>query len=298
LSYVYIGTDDFAAAVLRSLVEAGYRPALVISRPDAPKGRGRVLSPPPVAEVSFELELTTIQPDEIGSSEVDAAIDAVNPAALALCAYGAIIREPLLTKRPILNLHPSLLPRWRGATPIERSIMEGDSETGVSIIKLVEELDAGPIASQSAIPISPEDNFGSLSERLVDLGARLLAAELDNAEAGALAFTDQVNEGVTYAERFTAEDRFLDQSAPATNALRRLRALTPHVGARLRLRDGEVLGIRAASLSSSTIDHGDISFEGSKFLLGFADGTLEVERLVPPGGKEMSASDWLRGRDN
>ncbi len=251
-----------------------------------------------MAEVSFELDLPTIQPEDIASAEVDEAIDAVDPVALALCAYGAIIRDPLLTKRPILNLHPSLLPRWRGATPIERAIMEGDTETGVSIIQLVDELDAGPVASQAGIPILPSDNFESLSARLVDVGAQLLATELANAEAGELAFTPQAGEGVTYAERFAAEDRFLDPKDSAATALRKLRALTPHIGARLRLNDEEVLGIKAASLAEQAVTPGEIRLEGSLALVGFADGTVQIDRLVPPGGKEMSASDWLRGRGN
>lgn len=296
MSFVYVGTDGFAAAVLRGLVGLGRTPSLVISRPDAPKGRGRQLASPPVIAAANELAIRSLQPEDIGAPEVDAAIDAVDPSCLALCAYGAIIREPLLSKRPILNLHPSLLPRWRGATPVERSLMEGDAETGVSIIRLVEELDAGPILAQESIGITESDDFGTLSERLITLGAEMLDNAIEGAEADALDFTPQAVEGVTYAERFEAADRFLDQADSVSVAERKVRALTPHVGARLSIPDSDPIGVREVSISEATVDAGAVDYSTGEMLVGFADGTLRIERLVPPGGREMSATDWLRGR--
>lgn len=296
MSYVYIGTDSFAAAVLKQLTAQGHSPSLVISRPDAPKGRGRKLSPPPVAEAASELGLDLIQPEDIGSSEVDAAIDATSPAALALCAYGAIVREPLLSKRPILNLHPSLLPRWRGATPIERAIMNGDEETGVSIIKLVEELDAGPVLEQKAIPIGLQEDFASLSARLVDLGSELLSRAIAQAESGTLEFAPQPDSGVTYAERLEAPDRFINDEESAVAAERKVRALTPHIGARLSVPDGDPIGVKKTTLCEMAVGSGVVTTADGELLVGYPEGTLRIDRLVPPGGKEMDAADWLRGR--
>jgi methionyl-tRNA formyltransferase len=296
LSYVYIGTDAFAAAVLRLLAAAGNPPDLVISRPDAPKGRGRRMTAPPVAESALDLGLELLQPESIGDESVDATIDSKDPSALALCAYGAIIREPLLSKRPILNLHPSILPRWRGATPIERAIMEGDSQSGVSIIQLVEELDAGPVAAQRAIDVMPDDTFESLSSRLVVLGAEMLAQSLADAERGQLVFEPQSPEGATYAERLESADRFLDVEGTAARAERKVRALSPHIGARLAMPDTEPIGVRAVSSSDAKVAPGEVHVMAGELLVGFADGTLRIDRLVPPGGREMESADWLRGR--
>ena len=140
------------------------------------------------------------------------------------------------------------------------------------------------------------ETFATVGLHLEGSGADLLAKELDNADAGSLVFTPQSSEGVAYAERFSADDRFLDLSGTVVAALRTVRALTPHIGARLVLEADEVLGIREASLSDEKVNPGEISLEGPELLVGFTDGSLRVDRLVPPGGKEMAASDWLRGR--
>ncbi|MCK9248946.1 MAG: methionyl-tRNA formyltransferase [Solirubrobacteraceae bacterium] len=276
---VYLGTSWFAADVLRRLVDAGHAPALVVTRPDRPAGRGRKLTPPAVADAARELDLPLTQPDR---PEDDAdRIDALAPDALVVCAYGAIIREPLLSARPLLNVHPSLLPRWRGAAPVERAIMAGDRETGVSIMALVEELDAGPVYAQEAEPIAPDDTYGDLAPRLVDLGARMLVRILDAGASqdgglAALTATPQPDDGVTYAEKIVAADRDLDPDAPAQVRHDHVRALTPHIGARLRQDDGAVLGVRRTRLTDA--------------------GELELVEVQPPGGRPMAYDDYLRGR--
>ena len=155
---VYLGTSAFAAAVLGELYESPHRPALVLTRPDRPKGRGRKLAPPAVAIAAQELELDLHQPESANSDESRARIAAVQPEALVVCAFGALIKEPLLSEYLILNVHPSLLPRWRGAAPIERAIMAGDERTGVSIMVLAEGLDSGPVCRQTEEPIRPDDD--------------------------------------------------------------------------------------------------------------------------------------------
>lgn len=272
---VYLGTSWFAADVLRRLVDAGHPPALVVTRPDRPAGRGRKLTPPAVADAANELGLPLVQPEKLDDDAV-ARIAEARPDALIVCAYGAIIKEPLLSAYPLLNVHPSLLPRWRGAAPVERAIMAGDAETGVSIMELVEELDAGPVIAQEREPIAPDDSYGTLAPRLVDLGARMLIEALDRLADGPLPATPQPDEGVTYAEKIVAADRDLDPTAAAQVQHDHVRALSPHIGARLQLDDGTVLGVR-----SSEID---------------PDGRLRLIEVQPPGKRPMAYEDYMRGR--
>src|SRR4051812_7133039 len=143
-----MGTSEFAVAVLRRLAASPHSPSLVVTRPDRPRGRGRKLQPPPVAEVARELELEVFQPDSVNSDEARARIAAEQPDEVIICAFGALIKEPLLSEHPMLNVHPSLLPRWRGAAPIERAIEAGDQVTGVTIMHPTAELDAGPMCMQ------------------------------------------------------------------------------------------------------------------------------------------------------
>lgn len=293
----YLGTDAFAASVLQGLAAAGSNPVLVVSRPDAPQGRGRRLLPPPTAAMADQLGIPLAQPPVDDPDELRRLLDAANVEAVVLCAYGVLIREPILSNWTILNIHPSLLPRWRGAAPIERALMAGDSTTGVSIIRLVEELDAGPVALVEEVAIDPQDDFAELSDRLVSAGVRLLLEALDRFPNDGLEFQEQRADGVTYAERIQPVDRMLDPERPAVELERRVRALHPHIGARLALPDGEVLGIRKARVvSSDGLRAGEFDVRDGELVVGCADGALLVSRLVPSGGREMDSGDWLRGR--
>jgi methionyl-tRNA formyltransferase len=279
---VYLGTSDFAATVLRRLAETEHRPVLVVTRPDAPKGRGRKLAPPPVKEAADELGIEAIQPPSVNTDDAIAQIADRDPEALLLCAYGALIKEPLLSRfGPIRNVHPSLLPRWRGAAPVERAMMAGDAETGVTIMAVTEDLDAGPIYVQEREPIRPDDTYGTLTERLAPLSADLLQRTLDEQPEP----RDQPQAGVTYAEKITAEDRTLDPARHTAQELeRRVRALTPHIGARIALDDGTLVGVKEARAGD-----GELTVDTR-------DGTLALLTVQPPGGKPMSAADYLRGR--
>src|SRR5205823_2796355 len=214
---VYLGTSDFAVTVLRRLAESEHRPLAVVTRPDRPRGRGRRLAPPPVAVAARELGIERMQPDSVNTGEARAAIAELRPDAVLICAFGAFIREPLLSAHPMLNVHPSLLPRWRGAAPIERAIEAGDPETGVTIMRPTMEMDAGPICLQRAEPIHPTDDYGSLSERLAPLGGELLVEALDASPP----FREQPEEGVTIAAKIEAADRVLDPSFEAAFLERR-----------------------------------------------------------------------------
>ena len=176
---VYLGTRPSPPRVLERLAETEHRPQLVVTRPDRPKGRGRRLQSPPVADAARALGLELDQPESVNADDARARIAAVAPDALVVCAFGALIKEPLLSDFEVLNVHPSLLPRWRGAAPVERAIMAGDRETGVAIMRLTAGLDEGPVALMEAEPIAPDDDYGTLAGRLEDVGARLLIRALD-----------------------------------------------------------------------------------------------------------------------
>jgi methionyl-tRNA formyltransferase len=288
---VYLGTSEFAAAVLERLAGSPHRPELVVTRPDRPRGRGRKLSPPPVAERARALGLEVIQPERLHDAEPLERIAAARAEALVVCAYGVLIREPLLSLEP-LNVHPSLLPRWRGAAPVERAIMAGDRETGVSIMRLTAGLDEGPVCLQEAEPIHPGDDYGSLAGRLQRLGGDLLVRALDERPP----FAEQPEDGVTYAHKIEAADRLLDPARGPEALERTVRALRPHIGARLAMPGGDFLGvIRARPAASGDGPPGRVHAVDGQLRLECAGGALELEEIRPPGGRAMSAAEWLRG---
>jgi methionyl-tRNA formyltransferase len=289
---VFLGTSEFAASVLRALTQSPHRPALVVTRPDRPRGRGRRLSPPPVAQAARELAIELDQPAEVNQEAARSRIADAQPEAICVCAFGALIKEPLLSDYWMLNVHPSLLPRWRSAAPIERAIIAGDEQTGVSIMRLTAGLDSGPICMQATEPIEPGDTYGTLASRLEQLGGTLLVETLDERPE----CSEQAEEGVTYAEKLSPQDRELDPARSAAELERVVRALTPHVGARVELADGTLLGVREArALADGGPPAGAISFDGPRPVFGCSDGALELVVVQPPGRAPMSAEDFLRG---
>jgi methionyl-tRNA formyltransferase len=292
---IYFGTSEFAAAVLRRLAESAHRPILVVTPPDRPQGRGRRSEPPPAANAAAELDIELEQIDDVNEPEALERIRAARPEAIAVCAFGQLIREPLLSEWPLLNVHPSLLPRWRGAAPIERAIIAGDSRTGVSLMRIVADLDSGPVALREEIAIGPEDDFESLSVKLAALGGELLVEALDRQAVGTLGFTEQEDEEATYAEKIESGERRLDPRRPARDLARTVRALTPHVGAYLELAGGERLGVRRARAVDVSVKRGEMKAEWGALLLGCGRGALRLEVVQPPGGKPMAADAYLRG---
>ncbi|HEX5195153.1 MAG TPA: methionyl-tRNA formyltransferase [Solirubrobacteraceae bacterium] len=296
---VYLGTSEFAAIVLEALAASAHRPALVITRPDRPRGRGRRLQSPPVAERARALGLQLRQPATVNDDEGRAAIAAAAPETVVVCAFGAMIREPLLSEHLMLNVHPSLLPRWRGAAPVERAIIAGDERTGATIMRVTAELDSGPVALAAEEPIGAQDTYGTLSVRLAALGAGLLLQALDAGPAQ-LTFTEQDGTAATYADKITAEDRLLDPAATAQACERRVRALTPHIGAAVLTADGERLGVLAATARArrgGDPTAGELAFTADEVLLGCGEQTtLALDVVQPPGRRAMDAAAFLRGR--
>jgi methionyl-tRNA formyltransferase len=313
VSIVFLGTSSFAAAVLERLARCdAQRPALVVTRPDRPRGRGRRLGSPPVAELARALGLPLEQPQSVNDPQARARIASAGAApgeepaqaggrhTVVVCAFGALIKEPLLSEQELLNVHPSLLPRWRGAAPVERAIMAGDERTGVSIMRLTAGLDSGPVCLAESEAIAPEDTYGSLSERLQTLAGELIVRVLEQRPP----FVEQPQEGVTYAEKIGPEDRMLDPSRSAVELERAVRALHPHIGARLALADGTLLGVqRAAALQAPPAPSPGPAADGEaallahngRLLLRCASGVLELLVVQPPGGRAMDAGAYLRG---
>jgi methionyl-tRNA formyltransferase len=252
----FAASAPFGAAVLERLA-ARHEIPFVLTQPDAPAGRGRGLRPAPA-------KLTALQ---LGLPVVESIDNLPDEPTIVLVAYGLLIPRDLLERHLWLNVHPSLLPRWRGAAPVERAIMAGDETTGVTLIRLVEELDAGPIAAQEAFPIAPEDDAGAVYDRATDLAVDLLERVLPSP-----AFEPQPEEGATYADKIGPDDRLLDVSRPE-EAVNRVRALSPHIGARAELEGRPVTVWRAR-------------VEDGRFV------PLEVQ---PPGGRRMTYPEWLRG---
>lgn len=295
---VFLGTSDFAAALLRDLAGGAHRPALVLTRPDRQAGRGRKLSSPPVAETAREIGLELAQPDNVNEDSARELIANVQPQAVIVCAFGALLREPLLSEHELLNVHPSLLPRWRGAAPLKRAIMAGDERTGVSIMRVTAGLDSGPVCLVGEEPIEAQDTYGSLSARLQRLGTRLLVDALDRLACGEnLLFAEQDDAEATYAEKIAAPDRLLDPSRPARELERVVRALHPHIGARLALPDDAFLGVRRAAVraGADTPSGEGLYNSDGRLLLACTPGTLELLEVQPPGGRPMDAASYLRG---
>lgn len=253
-------TAPLGADVLERLASR-HEVAYLLTRPDRPQGRGRKLAPTPAKEAAERLGVEVRQPERLAG--FDPGVDTV-----VVAAYGVLIPEDVLERALWLNVHPSLLPRWRGAAPIERALMAGDAETGVTIIELAPELDAGPIAAQRAFPIAPEDDFGTVSARAGELAAELLEEALPEPRLQL-----QPTHGVTYAEKIGPADRELDRSRPPEELLNRIRALSPHIGAR-----GELHG-RPVTIWRARVERGELV-------------PLEVQ---PDGRRRMSYDEFLRG---
>jgi methionyl-tRNA formyltransferase len=293
LRNVYLGTTDFAAVILRRLAASDHRPQLVITRPDAKQGRGQKLAPPPVKVLADELGIEVIQPTDLHAPEVLELIASKQPEVLTTCAFGVLIKEPLLSDYEMINVHPSLLPRWRGAAPIERANMAGDEQTGVAIMRVTAGWDSGAVYALAGEPIRPDDDYGTLAPRLADLGAETLVKVLDERPTP----QEQDESKVTYAHKIGPRERALDPTQTPEEVERTIRALRPHIGSRLPLPDGTFLGVIEAVPDGATRAPagGLVRTDGDKLLLDCHGNALELTRVKPPGKAEMAAADWLRG---
>ena len=297
MNVAFAGTPDFAATILRALISSPHEVGLVISQPDPRKGRGRKTTPTPVAELARQGDLPLEQPARI--SELRDVLPAFD--ALVVAAYGQILRPDTLyaTREGAYNVHASLLPKYRGAAPIERAIMNGETETGVTIVKMDEGLDTGPMVLQKPVEISPDVNAGELTELLANTGAQAIVESLNLLDGGNLTLVEQDNLHATYASKLTEEDRVIRWEREAREVHDRVRALAPRTGARTYHPeiDGPVKIWRSRVVQTATSPYGTghIRAENGHIVVSCGSGSLEVLELQLPGGRRLPAREFLLG---
>lgn len=296
---VFMGSPEFALPTLRGLA-ANYTVVGVVTQPDRPAGRGRGLTPPPVKQLALQLGLPVIQPQRLKEPDAMQQIQEWAPDAIVVAAFGQILRPAVLDlpRFGCINVHASLLPRWRGAAPIQAAILEGDQQTGITIMRMDPGVDTGPILSQQATPILPEDTAGSLAERLAELGALLLLDTLPAYLSGEVQPQPQQEALATYAPMLNKADGQLDFSQPADVLARRVRAFHPWPGA-FTLWEGQVLKIlRAHPVETTSPVPGSTTIYAGQPALACAAGLLVLDEVQPAGKRPMPGEVFLRGAKN
>jgi methionyl-tRNA formyltransferase len=314
MTIVFMGTPQFAVPVLEALAQGGYDIAAVYTRPDEPAGRGRHPQPPPVKLVARNLGVTVCQPAGLGSEEVVEGLASLKPLAIVVCAYGRILRQAVLDIPPkgVLNVHPSLLPRYRGASPITAAILAGDPETGVTIMLMDAGMDTGPILAQRYLPVSPLDTTATLTDKLARLAANLLIETLRRWLTADIQPQPQDHAQATIAPKLRKEDGVVDWSEPAVGISRRVRAYNPWPGASTYL-EGQLLHIWEAwplphntdTASGTVVSLDRLHLQGLPqelprvaFGVQTGDGVLAILRAQRAGRRALAAADFLRGMPN
>lgn len=294
---VFAGTPDAAVPALRVLAASPHDIAAVITRTDAPIGRKRVLTPSPVARTATELGLEVIKTDRLDAGAT-ARIAELEPDLGVIVAYGGLVREPLLSTpaHGWINLHFSLLPRWRGAAPVQRAIMAGDEVTGASVFQLVPALDAGDVFAERRYPIPEDATAGDVLEALAGSGADLLRDVVDAIAAGTATATPQAGEP-TPAPKLGDEDGRIRWDEPRTAVLARLRGVTPEPGAHTTIEGARVKVLAARPAEADVaLEPGAIALHAREVLVGTASAPVALDRVQPAGKSAMAAADWWRGR--
>ncbi|MDW8352819.1 MAG: methionyl-tRNA formyltransferase [Anaerolineae bacterium] len=298
---IFMGTPDFAVPSLAALIQAKYDIVAVVTQPDAPAGRGRQLKPSPVKLLAQQHGLPILQPDSLKSPEVVEALRALAPDVIVVAAYGQILRQDVLDlpKHHCLNVHASLLPRWRGASPISAAIAAGDAITGVTIMLMEAGLDSGPILAQREEPIRPDDTTGTLTERLAHVGAELLVATLPKWLAGQITPQKQDESRVTLAGRLKKEDGKLDWSRSAAELERHVRAMSPWPSA-FTTWQGQQLKVLRAELGGvghrEELPNGAVVLDRDHIYVKCGDGEmLRLTEVQLEGKRAMDAEAFARG---
>ena len=306
MNFAFAGTPLFASLVLRELVELGRTPSIVISQPDRPCGRGRSAAAPPAAVEATCQGVECLQSDDINSSEIAEKLKSRGVSTLVVAAFGQLMKRSLLESFTCVNVHASLLPRYRGAAPIERALMEGERTTGVTIMRITECLDEGPWAEQVEISLGLREDAGCVSRMLATAGAVALSGVLDAIEDGSVRWLEQEGESV-YAHKLGTAECQLDLRGTALEAHNQVRALSPGIGARVRLGESEakvwrswpygVAGVEdcPAMANGLTGNVGGILIADGRLFLGCGQGVLEVKEIQPASRARMRTTDYLRG---
>ncbi|NMM27634.1 MAG: methionyl-tRNA formyltransferase [Glaciimonas sp.] len=312
MKILFAGTPEFAAAALRSLHQAGFEIALVLSQPDRPAGRGMQLQASPVKQYAVTHGIAVAQPASLrldGKSaqearDVHALLRATDHDVMVVAAYGLILPRSVLDipRLGCINIHASLLPRWRGAAPIQRAIEAGDAETGVTIMQMEEGLDTGPMLQTERLPIAPDDTTGSLHDKLAGLGANMIVQALRQLEQGGLAAMSQPAEGATYATKISKHEAQLDFSQSAAASARKIRAFNPFPGAfavfngvTLKLWQAQALPAVASGLPLGLPGQVLAANAQDGVLVACGEGVLRLAVLQKPGGKRLPAAEFLQG---
>lgn len=293
---IFAGTPEVAVESLNALVESDHEVVAVITRPDAQAGRGRKLVPSPVAARAGDLGLEVLKPERPSDPDFIARLTELAPDCCPVVAYGALVPQRVIdiAAHGWVNLHFSLLPRWRGAAPVQHAVIAGDAETGACTFSLVKAMDAGPVHDQIRIPIGPETTAGELLGQLAVDGAQLLVRTLDQIEAGESVAVPQPAEGITMAPKITVDDARLDFSRTAVELDRQIRGCTPAPGAWALFR-GERFKVHGAICAEGNAHPGELVISKKSVHVGTADGLLELLQIQPQGKKAMRAADWARG---
>ncbi|NWG30176.1 MAG: methionyl-tRNA formyltransferase [Rhodocyclaceae bacterium] len=295
MKVAFAGTPEFAAVALRALIVAGFEIPLVLTQPDRPAGRGQKCAMSPVKEVALDHGIPVHQPERLRDPATHAPLIAAAPDVLVVAAYGLILPQAVLDipRRGCLNIHASLLPRWRGAAPIQRAIEAGDAETGITIMQMDAGLDTGPMLLQEAVKIGAGETAGSLHDKLAGLGGRLIVEALQRLPT--LTPQAQPEAGVTYAAKIDKAESAIDWTQPAEIIERRLRAFDPFPGCTARL--GETtLKLWHAALAEGRSTPGEIlSVAPEGIVVACGEGALRLTELQKPGGRRLPVADFLRG---
>ena len=299
MKIVFAGTPDFAVPPLKALIDAGHDIVGVYTQPDRPQGRGRKIVPTPVKAVAESAGIPVFQPVSFKEPGSIDQLRSLKPELMVVVAYGLILPTEVIQIPPkgCVNIHASILPRWRGAAPIQRSILEGDTETGVTIMYIEPRLDAGPMILKAKTPIAATESAGDLHDRLSDLGATTLIAALPKIESGQTDATIQDESQVTYAAKISKEEALLDFTQPSDALARKVRAFNPWPVAETRYR-GEPLRIWQAEpvQEPPTEAPGTLWSRESELLITTADGHLRILELQLPGGRKITSRDFLNSR--
>jgi methionyl-tRNA formyltransferase len=307
MKLVFAGTPEFAAVALRALIDAGFEIPLVLTQPDRPAGRGMQLQASAVKQVALAHGIEVLQPlslrmdarDAQRAEEAKAAHErllATDYDVMVVAAYGLILPRSTLDIKPCINIHGSLLPRWRGAAPIHRAIESGDAETGVTIMEMEEGLDTGPMLSMERLPILDTDTTGSLHDKLAAMGGRMIVAALHEMAKGRLAAVPQPEEGVTYAAKISKEEAKLDLQRPAAELARKVRAFNPFPGAAMQTVAGVTIKIWNAQAVDGKGRPGQVlAADAQGIVVACGEGALRLTELQKPGGKRLAAGEFLKG---
>ena len=295
---LFAGTPEVAVPALRALLTSPHEVVAVLTRPDAPTGRGRRLAPSPVAEVAIAEGIEVLRPPRVRDPGFLERLAALAPDAAPIVAYGGLIPPPALAvpRHGWINLHFSLLPAWRGAAPVQRAIIAGDQITGACTFQLEEGLDTGPVYGLLTEAIGPHDTSGDLLARLAESGAGLLVATMDGIESGALVPAPQAADGVSQAPKLTVEEAQVPWQAPAMHVDRLVRGCTPAPGAWTLFR-GERLKLGPVRLASddAALPPGEVKAAKNRVLVGTATHPVLLGEVRAVGRKQMPAGDWARG---